>query len=92
MKFTPSRFCDFKGLRRFDGADAVGIGVMEFESYFAEPVREWGGRGDGSDVDGPLMRMVCVNVWGTGGGIEDFGYGTEDWERIRQGIGGWEMR
>ena len=77
FELSPSGFGDFKGAGRVDCAGAVGVGFVELEGDFAEPVGD-GGVVDAADVDCPAVgvfrgdsrRAGFVGRDGTGDGAD----------------------
>ena len=54
---------------------------MELELDFAEPVGDVFAV-DAADVDGPLVGVFGVDVWGAVGGVEGFGDASIDYDRL----------
>ena len=53
---------------------------MQFELDFFEPVGDVFAV-DAADEDGPLVRVLGVDVGGSVGRVEGFGYAAIDWGR-----------
>ena len=76
FEFAPAGFGYFEG-RGFDHAGGVGVGFVELELHFFEPVG-YVGVVDAADVDGPLVGVFGGNACGTIVWVEGGGCGAVD--------------
>ena len=77
FELAPARLGDFEG-RGLDGAERVRVGFVELELDFLEPVAQVSAV-DAADVDGPLMGVFGVDARWAAGGVDGFGYRTENY-------------
>ena len=81
---------DFEGAGGLDDAGVVGVGVVEFELDFAEPVGEVMVRGYGAEVEGPGVGVLGGDARGTEvvRGVEGSSEGAEDYVWLERAVKG----
>lgn len=80
LELAPSCFGHFEGWG-FDGAEGVGVGFVQLELHFAEPVGDVLAV-DATDIDGPSVGVVGVEVGRSVSGVEGSSYATKDWGTV----------
>ena len=76
LEFAPAGLGHFEG-RRLDRAQGIGVGLVQLELHFAQPVGDVFAV-DAAHVDGPLVRVVWVYARGAVGRVEEFGDAAVD--------------
>lgn len=76
LELAPARLFDFER-GRLDHAQAVGVGIVQFELYSLEPVGYIGAI-DTTHKDFPTVCMVGRGVFRTVGGVKWCGFRADD--------------